>query len=1023
MGVGLALIMVLSLAFALMPAKEAQAIEGEQQWLAQVGPSATYLKMADGTNVTEYAIASDGTTIYLIDGTKNLTGAAIYKSLDGGVTWVALPGPTAAAGATAQLVTNIAVAPDNPDAVAVSSGSNVSGTGIDQVWVSQNGGTTWSLLPAPLLQTGTTQMRIMDLKVAPARVGTLLPREYLIATSDNRAGNTTLGTLQIIGQGSAWTQVADATVPAGTYDYTSCEFSPGYAGDRVAVAVGSAANSVNLVTWNTQTPALSHAVVNLNTTIDDYDGAGAANQSILASDIALPIDYDVTVPGFERAFAGTASVGAAADNVWRCDATLPAQGLGLLGRAVRSLAYSGTTTAGTLFEGDYTATGGTLITQVNWTDQMTTNLPVWHPSRKPPTGTGGRAYVRTSPTFDADSKVFVGTAGAGAGNESALSQSVNAGDTYNQIAFIDNGAGTNTVVATEALALTPDGNTLFMVTRASGNINLWQTVAPSAPFTWQRIFCVTPTVAAGTVRLALNMGGWADAPEIYMADSANAASGLFASYDGGVIFTVKHLPAAGARFISVAGAKTLFLAITTNVYKSINGGQQWGPPINAGVGNIATVLPAPNGDILVGGAGNAAISKDGGASFSLLQPGLAPAATAVGVMADAGYADNNIVYAFDFQNATGVYRVNVATGGIWENLTAAPAVAANIFGFGQSNGVLYAMRLAAADRTFDSRNTVGTITWGNLAAGGPPAAAAGCFSIAENRLYVSNGTTGIWAYVDQMATASATITAPAAGSVVPVDPVSGRSMPVPLSWTPMGSGQGLCTSYTVFIYDTAAGAPAGTAAAVAIGPPFRTAPKTTINVPGAAAFPGTFVLLGGHEYTVMVRAAIQLSGDTLLSSWSAPVTFQVEASGGIIQPPHAGPILTSPTPGDQNVKPDCAFSWAPMSGVTSYELIISTKADMSAPVAGTPVTLNTTAFGPVDLEYNTDYYYAVRATAPTSSVQSIGAFRTMVSPEEAAPPVVVEQPTVSPAWIWAVVIIGALLVIAVLVLIVRTRRA
>jgi hypothetical protein len=111
-----------------------------------------------------------------------------------------------------------------------------------------------------------------------------------------------------------------------------------------------------------------------------------------------------------------------------------------------------------------------------------------------------------------------------------------------------------------------------------------------------------------------------------------------------------------------------------------------------------------------------------------------------------------------------------------------------------------------------------------------------------------------------------------------------------------------------------------------------------------------------------------------------------------------------------------------MAGVTEYEFIIATDAALTQPVAGTPVTLATTAFGPVTLEYGTDYYYAVRATAPTSSVQSIGAFRTMISPEEEIPPVVVEQPVISPAWIWAVAIIGALLVIAVIVLIMRTRR-
>ena len=207
--------------------------------------------------------------------------------------------------------------------------------------------------------------------------------------------------------------------------------------------------------------------------------------------------------------------------------------------------------------------------------------------------------------------------------------------------------------------------------------------------------------------------------------------------------------------------------------------------------------------------------------------------------------------------------------------------------------------------------------------------------------------------------------------------------------------------------------------------PLPSVPSNSIYPVGVAAAiqPDiNYTFLAGTEYGVMISAFDSVSGDLVGSQWSDPVFFSVEAASGIISPPHAGPILTSPTPGSQDVDPGCAFSWSAMAGVTEYELVISLDAALTQPVAGTPVTLATTAYGPVTLEYGTDYYYAVRATAPTSSVQSIGAFRTVISPEEEIPPVEVVQPVISPAWIWAVVIIGALLVIAVIVLIMRTRR-
>ena len=274
-----------------------------------------------------------------------------------------------------------------------------------------------------------------------------------------------------------------------------------------------------------------------------------------------------------------------------------------------------------------------------------------------------------------------------------------------------------------------------------------------------------------------------------------------------------------------------------------------------------------------------------------------------------------------------------------------------------------------------------------------------------------------------MATAKTTINAPAAGTTITIDPVTGRAMPVTLNWAAMGYATGLANTYQVLLYEASQGPAGGEIYVVALAGPGVNNPTVDIVPVGqATAADIGYNFVGGTSYGIMIRASNEVSGDAVLSNFCAPVTLNIEASQGIISSPHAGPILLGPTPGAMDVPPDVGFSWAPMSGVTEYQLIISTKSDLSAPVAGTPVTLNTTAYGPVTLEYKTDYWYAVKATAPTSSVQSVGSFRTMVSPEEAAPPVVVEQPTISPAWIWAVVIIGALLVIAVIVLIVRTRR-
>ena len=102
----------------------------------------------------------------------------------------------------------------------------------------------------------------------------------------------------------------------------------------------------------------------------------------------------------------------------------------------------------------------------------------------------------------------------------------------------------------------------------------------------------------------------------------------------------------------------------------------------------------------------------------------------------------------------------------------------------------------------------------------------------------------------------------------------------------------------------------------------------------------------------------------------------------------------------------------------------------------------------VSLEYGQTYYWRVRGVSATSTTDwsPITAFTTMLEPEDAPPPVTItdvppatftveipEQPPattvevvqeeVGQGYIWAIIIIGAVLVIAVIVLIVRTRRS
>ncbi len=1031
LGVGLALVLVLGLFSVFAPVKEAEAALGEQVWLAQTLPTsgaAGYWKMGAGTDVTEYAFATtafDG-VMYAINGNANLNAAAtIVKSPAGGMFWTGLP---AIPGAAAIPITNIAVAPDNSSVIAVTGGSNAAPLGtVDEAWISTDAGATWAQLPAPTGQTGLE--RFMDIKIGPSRSGTIYGRDYVLATSDNSVA-VARGSLLILGETATWTNI----LAAGTEDFTSCEISPNFIGDRIVTAVGSTAATTNFRTYNctnysVTAPALQHALVNL-AAITDYDN-GATATSVRASDIALPSNYDVTTPGMERAFVSIASQNGAADNVWRCDGILAAQGLMTAGAAQaqnRSIAYAGTVTSGRLFVGNWAVTTA-ITTGVWYTDDAQTNLPVWYPSFKAPTGSGGQAYVRCSPGYSSDTSVYAGTIGA---NESAFSRSVDGGVTYDQLSLIDSGVGITTVVKTDAIELTSDAGTLFMATDDGAELSLWQTATPPDPYGWTRIFCFTGLAGV----LAINPN-WDAAQEIYFAETPTLASRFYASVDGGGVFSAYTAPQIGVAItnngLTVEKSKTLYLGVAANVYSSVNGGQVWSAPIPASVAAVISLAAPGDGVVLVGGIGSCSYSTNGGASFIPLTITGLPA-TALLIMADEDYATNSTIYVGDSAAAAAnnVYRFVIGTSTLWSGLANPSAQA--VVGMSMTNGALYAMDQNSADRVLGPSGTVGTLTWGTMATGAP--AAIALFTQADNKAYAASVGVTMWAYDDQMATAKSVISAPASGAVVPVDPVNGRGMNTVIAWSPTGTGQGLGTAYDVLIYDTAAGPAAGTAfLAVAIAPANRTAPTvdTATITNGAGTLVG-FILRGGTEYGIWVRAATELSGEAIVSPWSDAAIFSVEPSTGAITPPSAGPQLQSPQPGDQNVNPGASFSWAPMAGVTEYSFVLARDAALTDVVVSE--TVAGTAYGPVTLEPDTDYYYAVAASAPTSSVQSIGAFHTAVeaytcqycgltfdSREALEAHIAAVHAPTTPLYIWIVIAVGAILVIAVIWLIFTTRRA
>ncbi|MBA7486110.1 hypothetical protein ES707_21663 [subsurface metagenome] len=185
------------------------------------------------------------------------------------------------------------------------------------------------------------------------------------------------------------------------------------------------------------------------------------------------------------------------------------------------------------------------------------------------------------------------------------------------------------------------------------------------------------------------------------------------------------------------------------------------------------------------------------------------------------------------------------------------------------------------------------------------------------------------------------------------------------------------------------------------------------------------------------------TGSPLISKKSASWTFTPKLSvTGTTS------LTTAPSPGAIDVALRPTFQWASVAGATSYEMELADNPFFANASVKKPLT-HTTWTWDTDLEYSSTYYWRVRAVKSGRGILtnysswSEATFQTMDKPAPpvapSAPPQITVQPAppappaqvtippappsaVTPAVIWAIIIIGAVLVIAVIVLIVRTRR-
>jgi hypothetical protein len=593
-------------------------------------------------------------------------------------------------------------------------------------------------------------------------------------------------------------------------------------------------------------------------------------------------------------------------------------------------------------------------------------------------------------------------------------------------------AGTVTLAAGTALDATAakgvDTNTSFTVTLpltvtgtldlnpittvTGGNHSLWRNFGGN----WERVIGNVASTALINVAVSPN---YATDKGVFYVDAANLIN---YSVNNGNTFSKQSISAGTVTTYQVIDLNTFVVATPAGIMRSTNNGFLWTSVSSA---NVSLLARSSDGTALAAYTSTGAIIKstDLGITWTTASTTAAQLLTAPAVNSLTFQNGSNTVlwatttaglFSIDLSASTVAWTTNVATA-----IGSPNALDSALFP-GSGTGVAVASGFAPTGNSITyalnsngnvARDLSGTPNVaGNIAPGTAFSAASAMFiqpAAGANKLTVISGNS-IFTFTDQLAAAVAGVTAVGTTG-------ANISSTAVISWTAMTGAD----RYSVAIVT----------GSTAVTDPYS-------NAFAAASVTGTTTTIGSlltnTTYTVSVWAVrTSATGNATMVSFAGTKTFSTQPAEVTT------PTNLAPAAGATGIAITPGLQWGAVPGATSYTIEISTVPTF-ATLVGTKQTSTIPAFAWTTpaLAYNTTYYWRVVAiTATGSSDPVIGVFTTVAGPVTTSvgpttspititntSVIVTNASTETPGYIWAIIGIGALLVIVVIVLIVRTRR-
>jgi hypothetical protein len=901
--------------------------------------------LAANSDIQHLTASADG-TLYAYG--KGLT-YTLYKSTDGGLKWSYI-------GKVQDAITDIAVSPHDAATIYYATSS--------KVFRSTDGGKNFIQMPNIPGGAGAGNITITSLAV------TWLNNNVL-AVGTRDTDNSEFGGVYILDEAEIYAGWMDASI--GNYDVYAVAFSPNYATDRQIIAVVTdeadtiVINKIGNADWN--------AFIGSARLDRDNSGTPTAVAVAHAAVIAFPNNYDALLGSADRFFFVGINTGAGQGDVYKVKCN-DAPGISL----ATDLNVGGI----------YGESNIDITSLISYSQQQSVNLLAgsanssrtytstdggssWAKCRKEPTG-GSDTSVAVAPDYGKTGIMYAATSG----NGSALSISRDMGTSWNQISLID-----TTIDNIIDLAISPggqQGNTMFMIT-FGGKHSLWR--SPDDGNTWERVLSGYNADVDTLTLVSLSPRYGVDCQTVFIAGESNGNPAIWESQDNCQTYLCRNTrdPATGAAFSVDAlisdSKNTLYIGSYNGtqgkIYQTDNFGFFYSRVVTAGAYPVSSLVLSPDyekdGTMLAGNThGWVYWSSDNGSSFQPLPEGAttAPLDGDITVVFDPELATNHTVYAASGIADGGIYRFIIGKSENWESIDSTlPAGATLNRLVVTGDGTLYAVNSdpeGGMERCLDPELTSGTtfdtVTRG-LSAG---AALSGLWQRDRHLWSIDAANCRLMTYTDTLVAPPAQVSpqneAPAVGSLT-----DHAIRNITIDWETVDGATSYdwqCCRDTDF-----SSIPAGfedtTSASYARLPTLE--PATT------------------YYWRVRVSAPA-------FSPWSPKWLFTTSMDTEVV-------TLKAETPaaGAKEVPVKPVFQWTAVIGADAYELLVATDADFTHPVIAkiNDYVLKTNAWlCDVSLDYETTYYWKVRAATPVtrSAWSSAGVFTT-----ESPPPLTADEAT------------------------------